>query len=110
MGEEQPLQEYERILFPPSPEAPGAAARLQEVRAAMADLNDLTDRNRERRGELTWGQNWFADIGHDETNPVALGMLSLFWLKWHVAVQNCLKDLTRIRSSSRSVGGYGARR
>jgi hypothetical protein len=90
---EEPLHEYERILFPQSPEAPGAAARLQEVRAAGGDLQDLTNRSREGRGEVTWARNWFADIGHDETNPIGLVMLSQFWLRWHLTVQNCLKDL-----------------
>jgi hypothetical protein len=40
---EQPLQEYERILFQESPKTPAGAARLQAVNVAMQDLRMLIE-------------------------------------------------------------------
>jgi hypothetical protein len=90
-GFEQPLHEYERILFPQSPETPAAAARLQAVRAAIGDLEDLAELGRKGEGLLAWARKWFADIGHDETNPITLAQLSIFWLDLHIAAQKTLQ-------------------
>jgi len=91
---EQPLQEYERILFPQSPRTPAGAARLQAVKAAMGDLQDLIRLNEQRSGEFTWARKWFADIGHDETNPETLVQLSLLWLRHYGGAQGLLKELS----------------
>jgi hypothetical protein len=88
---EQPLHEYERILFPQSPRTADAAARLQAVRDAGGDLEDLVELARKGEGLLAWARKWFADIGHDETNPITLAQLSLFWSRLHIGVQNTLK-------------------
>src|SRR5260370_426042 len=84
------LPEYERIIFTESPETPAGTARLASVRAAMGDLsarmnpNDsaiahVIEENRRMAWAFTWGRNWFADIGHDETNPATLTQFFLFW-------------------------------
>ena len=101
---EQPLQEYERILFPQSPGTPAApSARLLAVRAAMADLQELFQLTRQGGGQLSWSKKWFADIGRDETNPVTLVLLSTFWLDLHIAVQKSLNAI-----GGRSPKGYGS--
>ena len=90
---EQPLQEYERILFPQSPETPAGAARLRAVRDAGADLEELFQLTRQERGQLSWSKKWFADIGHDETNPITLVQLFTFLLNLHIAVQKSLNAI-----------------
>ena len=95
---EEPLHEYERILFPQSPRTPAAAARLKAVRAAGGDLEDLVELGRKGplawkgEGPLAWARKWFADMGHDETNPITLTQLSIFWMNLHIAVQKTLKQ------------------
>jgi hypothetical protein len=98
---EQPLHEYERILFPQSPGTPAAAARLQAVKAAMDDLADLVELARKGEGLLAWARRWFADIGHDETNPITLAKLSNFLSQLHIGVQKTLKQFHDERRWSR---------
>jgi hypothetical protein len=88
---EQPLQEYERILFPQSPETPVGAARLQTVKAAMQDLRALVDPH--NSNGVTWGRNWFATICHDETNPMTLLLLFTFWSDRHLAAHKGLEGM-----------------
>jgi hypothetical protein len=88
---EQPLREYERILFPESPETPAGAARLQAVKKAMQDLRMLM--NPEDRRKLTWGRNWFATIGHDETNPATFMLFYILWCNLHVAAHESLERM-----------------
>jgi hypothetical protein len=88
---EQPLHEYERILFPQSPGTPDAAARLLAVRAAGGDLDDLVELGRKGSGQLAWARKWFADMDHEETNPITLAQLSNFLLHIHIGVQKTLK-------------------
>jgi|NGEPerStandDraft_6_1074524.scaffolds.fasta_scaffold173562_2 hypothetical protein len=88
---EQPLQEYERILFPQSPDTPAGAARLQAVKGAMQDLRALVDPDDSRK--LTWGRKWFADIGHDETNPATLMLFFTFWSNLYVAAHKSLERM-----------------
>jgi hypothetical protein len=90
---EQPLQEYERNLFPKSPETPTGAAKLQAVRAAMQDLGVLIDAIAGEGAKLAWSRNWFATIGHDEMNAVTLGLFALFWAKLHIAALKSLKEM-----------------
>jgi hypothetical protein len=88
---EQPLQEYERILFPQSPDTPAGAARLQAVRGAMQDLRALIAPEDSRK--LTWGRKWFADIGHDETNPATLLLFFTFWSNLYIAADKSLETM-----------------
>jgi hypothetical protein len=88
---EQPLREYERILFPESPETPAGAARLQAMKTAMQDLRILV--NPDDRLKLTWARNWFATLGHDETNPATLMLLSILWSDLHIAAHEGLKRM-----------------
>lgn len=88
---EQPLQEYERILFPDSPQTIEGAARLEAVKAAMEDLRTLM--NPDDSHKLTWGRSWFATIGHDETNPATLMLFFALWSDLHIAVQKSLRDM-----------------
>jgi hypothetical protein len=88
---EQPLQEYERILFPEPPETPEGAARLQAVKAAMQDLRTLM--NLEDSRKLTWGRNWFVTIGHDETNPATLLVFFTLWSNLHRAACESVEQM-----------------
>jgi hypothetical protein len=90
---ELPLQEYERILFPQSPSTPEGAARLKAVKDAMLDLRALMDPSDNRK--LTWGREWFADIGHDETNPATLLLFFTFWSNQYSAAQGSLERIIR---------------
>ena len=88
---EPPLQEYERILFPQSPETPAGSARLQAVKAAMQDLQILVDPKDSQK--LTWGRSWFSTIGHDETNPATLMLFYTFWSNLYIAAHESLEGL-----------------
>jgi hypothetical protein len=88
---EQPLREYEHILFPQSPDTQAGAARLQAVRAAMLDLRVVFDPEDDRK--LTWGRNWFADIGHDETNAATLLLFFTFWSNLYIAAHDSLERM-----------------
>ena len=88
---EQPLQEYERILFPLPPETPAGAQRLQAVKAAMKDLHAVVDSKDSQK--LTWGRSWFAAIGHDETNPATLVLFFTFWSNLYIAAHESLEGL-----------------
>jgi hypothetical protein len=79
------LREYEHILFQKDP------GRLQTIRDAMSDIADLlTPRD---DPYLSWARRWFMGIGHDETNPITLGVFLAFWMDWYVAVQTGLNDM-----------------
>jgi hypothetical protein len=88
---EPPLREYERILFPQSPNMPPGAARLQAVRAAMQGLRVVMDPSDSR--QLTWARNWFADIGHDETNPLTLTLFFTLWADLYIAAHESLEGM-----------------
>ncbi len=85
------LQEYERIVFPISPEMPAATVRLEIMKDAMQDLRALMDPGDNRK--LTWGRTWFADIGHDETNAATLVLFFTFWSNLHVAAHESLDGM-----------------
>jgi predicted DNA-binding transcriptional regulator AlpA len=87
---EQPLQEYERILFSEPPSTPGGAARLQALKAAMLDLRD---RLNARGKEFTWSRNWFATIGHDEDIPETLMQFVLLWSRFYVNAHKRLREM-----------------
>ena len=74
------LREYEHILFQAGPEEAVRSGRFQAVRDAMKDITDLlTPRD---DPYLSWARRWFAGIGHDETNPITLGVFLCFWMDW----------------------------
>jgi hypothetical protein len=88
------LREYERIIFRESPETPAGAARLQSVMAALQDLSarmNPPDDSRKYSFAFNWVRNWFADIGHDETNPATLTLFFSFWSKLYTAAQEGLE-------------------
>jgi hypothetical protein len=87
---EQTLREYERILFPTSPETPAGATRLQAVKAAMKDLQALIDAIAHDGPKFTWAQDWFASIGHHETDPITNAKLSLYWSHKYVGTHETL--------------------
>ena len=85
------LREYEHILFQAGPEEAVRSGRFQAVRDAMKDITDLlTPRD---DPYLSWARRWFAGIGHDETNPITLGVFLCFWMDWYVAVQTSLNKM-----------------
>jgi hypothetical protein len=85
------LREYERILFRDGPEDAVRSGRLQAVRDAMKDIADLlTPRD---DPYLSWARRWFAEIGHDETNPITLGVFLCFWMDWYKAVLTGLNKM-----------------
>ena len=43
--------------------------------------------------KLTWGRNWFADIGHDETNPATLMLFFTFWSNLYIAADKSLEKM-----------------
>lgn len=92
---EQPLREYERLLFPETP-TPAGLARLQAVKAAMQDLEALADAFRtygEGGKPLTWTSNWLAAIGYKEINPITFHQLSYFWISGYITAHETLKEL-----------------
>ncbi len=68
---ENQVREFEKLIFPPSP-TPGAMAKLDAVKAAMKELDQLLS----KRKTLFWARAWFLSIGHDETNPATLSLRS----------------------------------
>ncbi|WP_296746324.1 hypothetical protein [Mesorhizobium sp.] len=85
--------EYERIVFPNSPETPSGAARLQEMKAAMADLGTLVDPDKDKK--LTWCRQWFQAIGYDEPDPVSLAIFLAFFADHYVAVHDSVKAMVK---------------
>jgi hypothetical protein len=79
---EQILDEFEKIIFP-HPATNDFAEKLANVRAAMADIQSHLDEQR----LFPWALQWFAKIGHDETNPATfMALIQLFadnceWLR-----------------------------
>jgi hypothetical protein len=75
------LREYEHVLFPNGPEEAVRSGRFQAVKDAMKDITDLlTPRD---DPYLSWAPRWFAGIGHDETNPITLGVFLVVWMDWY---------------------------
>jgi hypothetical protein len=57
----------------------------------MKDLSALLDP--EFKKPLTWSRTWMTALGHDETNPVTLGLFSTWWMDRAIAVANALEEL-----------------
>jgi hypothetical protein len=63
------VREFEKLIFPSSPASEGMA-KLEAVKSAMKNIDELISEKK----ELTWARSWFSGIGHDETNPATLIM------------------------------------
>jgi hypothetical protein len=57
----------------------------------MQDLSVLMDPSDNRK--LTWSRNWFADVGHHETNPATLVLFFTFWSNLHIAARESLERM-----------------
>jgi hypothetical protein len=84
----EPLREYERIIFSDTP----TGARFRSVKAATDDLFVILDPNNQRNAR--WSHNWFSDIGHEETDPITLGLFPIFWIDQHIAIRKRLAEMT----------------
>jgi hypothetical protein len=62
--------EFERLIFPLTQTSEGME-KLEAIKSAMKNLDRLIFEKK----ELSWARSWFADIGHDETNPATLHLL-----------------------------------
>jgi len=85
------LREYEHILFQGGPEEAIQSGRYHAVRDAMKDIADLLAPRDDPY--LSWARRWFDGIGHDETNPITLGVFLAFWMDWYGAVQTSLNKM-----------------
>jgi hypothetical protein len=83
------LEEFERIIYPVSDES-SARTRLECVTAALEDLADRMNldnpvlggvpvEDRKVAAGFRWSRKWFADIGHEETNPATLVKFFVSW-------------------------------
>jgi hypothetical protein len=83
------LKEFDQIIYS-APDERSVLARLAAVTNAMEDLADRMNlekptlaevpvENRKVIAAYRWSGEWFADIGHDETD---LRVLALFYVPW----------------------------
>ncbi len=86
------LREYERILFQDGPEEAIRSGRLSAIKNAMEELTDLLLKPRSDP-YLSWCRRWFAEIGHDESNPITLMLFLTFWMDWYIAVRESLNKM-----------------
>jgi hypothetical protein len=71
-------------LLPLAPNSEGSI-KLEAIKSAMLDLD-------QEKKEFSWARSWFAEIGHDETNPATL--ITLIQLLMHTAeLHKLLSDL-----------------
>lgn len=65
--------------------------KLDAIKAAMADLERLLNSKR----EMTWGVEWFRDIGDDAIvrNPVRLLLFVSTWMDEYIALVKALRQL-----------------
>jgi hypothetical protein len=82
----------ERILGKIPPESNDE--RLKAIKSAMADLARLL--NTDSKQELTWGVEWFRDIGDDAIvkNPVDLFLFVSTWMDEYIVL---VKTIAQIR-------------
>jgi hypothetical protein len=80
------LGQYECILYPGVLEEAMRERRKWHLRNAIADLGDLLTPREEPY--LSWGQRWFSEIGHKETNSVTLLIFLYFWTDYSIAVRD----------------------
>jgi hypothetical protein len=83
------VQEFEKLIFPHGPTSEGMT-KLKAVKSAMIDLDRLIV---EKNGELSWALNWFAGIGHDETNPATLVMLVRLIALNTESLRDCIREI-----------------
>lgn len=82
---------YEMLVMGSIP-SPAALQKMNELKAAMADLNRLLNPERLPK-EFTWGMKWFHEIGHDEVNPVRLSLFATLWMGEFTTAVQSLRDL-----------------
>jgi hypothetical protein len=82
---------YEILLMGSVP-SPAALQKMNELKAAMADLNRLYNPEGLPK-EFTWGMEWFQEIGHNEVNPVRLCLFAALWMGEFVSTVQTLRDL-----------------
>jgi hypothetical protein len=78
------VQAFGKLIFPLAPNSEGLI-KLETIKSAMLDLD-------QEKKEFSWARSWFAEIGHDETNPATL--ITLIQLLTHTAeLHKLLSDL-----------------
>ena len=82
--------ELERRIFPVKPTRSGIVI-LDDVKRAMNDLSALLFPNGQPQ-EISWARNWLLDIGVDESNPVTLALLAMYWLDFHATASKALQS------------------
>jgi len=85
------LIEYEMLVMGSVP-SPTALQKMNELKAAMADLNRLIN-GEGRPKEFIWGMKWFQEIGHNEVNPVRLSLFATVWMGEFASAVQSLRDL-----------------
>ncbi len=85
---EELVREFENLLFGVVPTAE-AAAKLSEIKSAMGDLDKLIH----GEARLSWCRQWLKTIGHDETNPGALGTLAQLLALNTNSLRDAIRDI-----------------
>ncbi len=85
------LVAYERLVMGSVP-SPAALQKMNELKAAMADLNRLLNPEGLPK-EFTWSMKWFHEIGHGEHNPVRLSLFATLWMGEFASAVESLRDL-----------------
>lgn len=82
--------ELERRVFPQSLTAEGIAL-LGGVKRAMAHLSELLF-PKAQPTQITWARDWLREIGVDESNPVTLSLLAIYWMDYHITASKALQS------------------
>jgi hypothetical protein len=92
------LRAFEGRLLPSAPSDEGIS-KLRALKSAMRQISELVQPPAEPK-PLSWGMEWFADIGHELVNPVTLTLVANYWVNAFVAVGKAVEDLRPLLEDS----------
>jgi hypothetical protein len=95
---EQVLRAFEGRILPSRPSHYGAT-KLEVLKKAMKQISEVAQPQGEAK-PLSWGMDWFADIGHEEVNPATLTLFAAYWISAFVAVGEAMKDFRPLLENS----------
>ena len=89
------LTSYEHLIFPTSPDG-GVSTKVDALKNATRDLGELFSYDKADKMGLLWSRNWFAEIGHEENNPISLSVFAICWMDSYIAAIDTLEKLLPI--------------
>lgn len=84
------LQLCERYVFGADP-TKAASDKLNAIKAGMSRLAHLLNPGNPR--QLTWGVEWFLEMGHTAVNPVHLTLFVTAWMDDYIALVKTIREL-----------------